>query len=70
MSRKSKIIRTWKGCTTIENTPIREELLINEVFSTIKKKGVSGLEKVSITIKNRKDEVDFFKSFNLIHLMP
>ncbi|MEN8138798.1 MAG: antibiotic biosynthesis monooxygenase [Bacteroidota bacterium] len=60
MDNKSKIIRTWKGWTTIENAPIYEDMLINEVFPAVKKKGVDGLEKVSISIQNKKDEVEFF----------
>jgi hypothetical protein len=60
---KPKIIRTWKGWTTFENAPIYEDLLITEVFPTIKKKAVNGLEKVSISIKNRKDEVEFLLIF-------
>ena len=46
---KSKIIRTWKGWTTLENASIYEDMLINEVFPTVKKNGVTGLEKVSIS---------------------
>ena len=57
---KSKIIRTWKGWTTLENAPIYEDMLINEVFPTVKKNGVSGLEKVSISTKNKMEEVEFF----------
>lgn len=60
MENKSKIIRTWKGWTTIENAPIYENMLINEVFPAVKKKGVDGLEKVSISTQNKKDEVEFF----------
>jgi len=60
MQNKLKIIRTWKGWTTIENALIYENMLINEVFSAVKKNGVSGLEKVSITTKNKIDEVEFF----------
>ena len=60
MENKSKIIRTWKGWTTIENAPIYEDMLINEVFPAVKKKGVDGLEKVSISTQNKKDEVEFF----------
>ena len=37
-----------------------EDMLINEVFPTVKKNGVSGLEKVSISTKNKADEVEFF----------
>jgi len=56
----SKIIRIWKGWTTIENAPIYEDMLINEVFPAVKKKGVDGLEKVSISTQHKKDEVEFF----------
>lgn len=60
MSKTSKIIRTWKGWTTLENAPIYEDMLINEVFPTVKKKGVDGLEKVSISTIEKEDEVEFF----------
>ncbi|MEN8192773.1 MAG: antibiotic biosynthesis monooxygenase [Bacteroidota bacterium] len=60
MDKKLKIIRTWRGWTTIENAPIYEDMLINEVFPAVKKKGVNGLEKVSISVQNKKDEVEFF----------
>ena len=60
MKKESKIIRTWKGWTTLENAPTYEAMLINEVFPTVKKKGVSGLEKVSISTQNKGDEVEFF----------
>jgi hypothetical protein len=55
-----KIIRTWKGWTTFENAPIYEDLLINEIFPTIKQNGITGLEKVSISTINKMDEVEFF----------
>ena len=60
MQNKPKIIRTWKGWTTIENALIYENMLINEVFPTVKKNGVSGLKKVCISTKNKIDEVEFF----------
>ena len=60
MNENSKIIRTWKGWTTIENASIYEYLLINEVFPTVKKNGVDGLEKVSISTKEVNDEMEFF----------
>lgn len=60
MNKNLKIIRTWKGWTTIENAPIYEDMLINEVFPTVKKNGVNGLEKVSISTKNKGNEVEFF----------
>lgn len=55
-----KILRTWKGWTTLENSSVYEDMLINEVFPTVKKNGINGLEKVTISTKNKKDEVEFF----------
>ena len=60
MAEKQKIIRTWRGWTTLENAAVYEDMLINEVFPEVKKKGISGLEKVSISTKNLGDEVEFF----------
>ena len=60
MTEIFKIIRTWRGWTTLENAPIYEEMLIKEVFPTVKKNGVEGLEKVSISTQQKKDEVEFF----------
>ena len=60
MNKKKKIIRTWKGWTSIENAPIYENLLINEVFPEVKRKGVEGLEKVSISTMEKNDEMEFF----------
>jgi len=60
MSIDSKIIRTWKGWTSMENGPIYEDILINEVFPAVKRNGVDGLEKVSISTKKMNDEVEFF----------
>ena len=59
MNEESKIIRTWKGWTTIENASIYENFLINEVFPEVKRKGVKGLEKVSISTQSNNDEVEF-----------
>lgn len=60
MNRKNKIIRTWKGWTSMENAPVYENLLINEVFPEVKRKGVEGLEKVSISTMEKNDEMEFF----------
>lgn len=60
MDRTKKIIRTWKGWATLKNAPIYEDMLINEVFPAVKKKGVDGLEKVSISTMEKQDEVEFF----------
>lgn len=60
MNNKQKIIRTWKGWTTRANASVYEDMLINEIFPAVKKKGVEGLEKVSISTMEKKDEVEFF----------
>lgn len=60
MSKKQRIIRTWRGWTNIQNAPVYEEMLINEVFPAVKKKGVEGLEKVSISTQEKMNEVEFF----------
>ena len=60
MNKKQKIIRTWRGWTTIENADIYEDMLINEVFPTVKRKGVEGLEKVSISTMEKNNQVEFF----------
>ncbi|SHI33719.1 hypothetical protein [Algibacter luteus] len=60
MNRKNKIIRTWKGWTSLENAPLYESMLINEVFPEVKRKGVEGLEKVSISTMEKNDEMEFF----------
>lgn len=60
MNEKQKIIRTWRGWTSIANAPVYEYMLINEVFPAVKKKGVSGLEKVSISTQEKNNEVEFF----------
>lgn len=60
MNKETKIIRTWKGWTTLENATVYEDMLVNEVFPEVKKKGVDGLEKVSISTLEKVDEVEFF----------
>ena len=60
MNKKKKIIRTWKGWTSIDNAGIYENLLINTVFPEVKRKGVEGLEKVSISTMEKNNEMEFF----------
>ena len=60
MKASGKIIRTWRGWTTKENAPLYEDLLIHNVFPTVKANGVAGLEKVSISTKENEDDVEFF----------
>lgn len=58
--KQNKIIRTWKGWTTLKNASVYENMLINEVFPAVKKKGVKGLEKVSISTLENENEMEFF----------
>lgn len=60
MNQQFNIIRTWRCWTLIKNAAIYEDMLINEVFPTVKKKGVHGLKKVSIATKKVGYEVEFF----------
>jgi hypothetical protein len=60
MNPGSKVIRTWKGWTSKDNASVYEDMLINEVFPEVKKKGVKGLEKVSISRRDIEEEVEFF----------
>lgn len=60
MSKDPKIIRTWSGWTTHEMAADYEKFLVNEVFPAVKKKGVDGLEKVSISTLATNEEVQFF----------
>ncbi|MCX2718126.1 antibiotic biosynthesis monooxygenase [Lentiprolixibacter aurantiacus] len=60
MATHQKIIRTWSGWTTLENASAYEKFLVEEVFLDVKKKGVDGLEKVSISTLTHNEEVQFF----------
>ena len=68
MKNDGKIIRTWKGWTSLENAPVYENMLINEVFPEVKRKGVAGLEKVSISTQQKGDEMEFFLVLQFDHL--
>ena len=60
MKPESKILRVWRGWTTLEKEKEYESFLVNEVFPTVKKNGVDGLEKVSISSKRLENEVEFY----------
>jgi hypothetical protein len=60
MKNPRGIIRTWKGWTSPENAKIYKDMLVNEVFPAVIKKGVKGLKKVSISRQDKEDEVEFF----------
>jgi hypothetical protein len=60
MRDQSKILRVWRGWTTIENASLYEDMLIHEVFPVVKRKGVQGLEKVNICTNRNESSVEFF----------
>ena len=61
---RTPIIRTWRGYTTPQNAPIYEDMLINEVFPTVKRNGVDGLQKVSISTRELQfDSLSAVKKF-------
>jgi hypothetical protein len=53
------IARIWHGWTSIENAPVYELLLKNEVFPSIENKKVKGYKKISLLKRPRNDEVEF-----------
>lgn len=55
-----KIIRTWKGWTLPENATAYQLFLTEELFPSVKQKGVKGLEHVSISARSLPNEVEFF----------
>lgn len=55
-----KIIRTWRGWTKPENAKAYQDFLKDEVFPAVKKNGVLGLEKVSISSRDLENETEFF----------
>jgi len=59
MKDKSKIIRTWKGWTLLENAQTYEDMLTKKVFPSVKQRGVDGLEKVNVSTAQHRDEVEF-----------
>ena len=54
-----KIIRIWRGWTKPEKAKTYELFLKEEVFPSVKEKGILGLEKVSISSRNLENEVEF-----------
>ena len=60
MKNTKKILRIWKGWTSPEKAPVYEAMLKNEVFPEVVRKGVKGLEKVSISTRRDNNEVEFF----------
>ncbi len=53
------IARIWHGYTSFENADNYEDLLKNEVFSSIEDKKVKGYRKISLLKRILKTEVEF-----------
>ena len=53
------IARIWHGWTTFENADTYENLLINEIFPSIKNRNIKGYRKISLLKRLLKDEVEF-----------
>lgn len=53
MNKKSKIIRTWKGWTSLENASAYEDLLVNEVFPSVKRTELMDLKKLVFLQKTK-----------------
>ena len=60
MNSDSKVVRTWRGWTTKANALVYQSMLVNEIFPEVKRKGVQGLEKITITTQEQGQEVEFF----------
>lgn len=54
-----KIIRIWKGWTLPEKAENYRQFLSDELFPEVKRKGIRGLEKVSISSSPSQEEVEF-----------
>ena len=53
------IARIWHGITTFENADIYENLLINEIFPSIKNRNIKGYRKISLLKRSLENEVEF-----------
>jgi hypothetical protein len=53
------IARIWHGWTTHENADTYENLLINEIFPSIKNKNIKGYRKISLLKRRLEKEVEF-----------
>ncbi|WP_088341922.1 antibiotic biosynthesis monooxygenase [Robiginitalea sediminis] len=62
MKTLQKVIRIWRGWTTLENAPKYLQLLREEVFPGVVRNGVTGLEQVRITTRELPGEVEFLLS--------
>ncbi|MFX1497866.1 MAG: antibiotic biosynthesis monooxygenase [Promethearchaeota archaeon] len=53
------IARIWHGWTSLKNANTYEELLINEIFPSIKSRNIKGYRKISLLRRPLKNEVEF-----------
>lgn len=53
------IARIWHGWTTHENADTYENLLLNEIFPSIKDRNIKGYRKMSLLKRSLENEVEF-----------
>ena len=53
------IARIWHGFTTFENADIYENLLLDEIFPSIKNRNIKGYKKISLLKRSLENEVEF-----------
>ncbi|HJV53419.1 MAG TPA: hypothetical protein VJ652_18275 [Noviherbaspirillum sp.] len=53
------ITRIWRGWTTVQNAPVYESLLLNEIFPGIVERDVPGYRGISLVRRDIEHEVEF-----------
>ncbi|MFX1358093.1 MAG: antibiotic biosynthesis monooxygenase [Promethearchaeota archaeon] len=53
------IARVWHGWSSFENANIYENLLINEIFPSIKNRNIKGYKKISLLRRSLEKEIEF-----------
>lgn len=53
------ITRIWRGWTTVQNAPVYESLLLNEIFPGIAERDVPGYRGISLVRRDIDHEVEF-----------
>ena len=51
--------RIWHGYTTIGNADIYEDLLRNEIFTSIRERDIAGFHEIQLFRRDRTHEVEF-----------
>lgn len=53
------ITRIWRGWTTLQNAPVYQSLLLNEIFPGIAARDVTGYRGISLLRRELDNEVEF-----------